>query len=363
VRTDTHAADQKYLVVLEGWRLGAKNPAGVADCSLIVPTYKRPREAQEQIENLCRLPDFPAEVLFIDSSPDDATEEALLAASKQQELPFHLIYVKSPKGLTLQRNVGVDISTKDLLFFLDDDAFPRPGYFQVMRDALAPAESQGIAAAGACIINEINKPIAGRWRFRRALHLIPRSEPYRYNHVASSAPSGLLKQFSGLRDVDIFQGGACAIRREVFETERFSEFFQGYAYGEDVEMSMRVRRRWRVVMCGDAHIFHRGTSSTVGGRPDGFIKGKMEVINRHFIWNRYSSRSSFLNRVRLYLDFMLILTMDLAWFCAKPTRLNSIRHAVGIAAGVFETLISPTKYQEPPVTRRYRLAVDSAAEK
>jgi len=348
-------ASQDNLIPLPGWRAAPRLAVGLADCSLIIPTYRRPLEAREQIENLCRLGDVPAEVLFIDSSPDNETELALKEATTLLELPFELIYVKSPKGLTLQRNIGLDICTRPLIFFLDDDAFPKPDYFQSLRASLIGHNSNDVGAAGACIINEIDKPIPGRWRVRRALRLVPRCEPYVYNDVGSSAPSGLLKAFTGVRDVDIFQGGACAIKRAVLDAERFSEFFKGYAYGEDVEMSMRVRRRWRVVFCGDAHIFHRGTSSTVGGRPDGFQKGKMEVINRYFIWNRYSSHTSFLNRVRLYADFLFVVAMDLGWTVAKPGQWRYASHAFGILAGIWESIVSPPVYDEPPVRRRYAL--------
>ena len=65
-----------------------------------------------------------------------------------------------------------------------------------------------------------------------------------------------MEPFSGVRNIDVMPGCAWTLRREVFETERFSCFFEGYSQGEDLEMTLRVGRRWRLVCCGDGRIVH-----------------------------------------------------------------------------------------------------------
>jgi GT2 family glycosyltransferase len=343
------------LTVLSGWRQAAGKRVDMPDCSLIVATYQRPSEAEVLVTSLAAMADVPGEVVFVDGSPGHETEEALRKAVRDVRLPFELIYVRSPKGLTKQRNVGVDLSTKPFVYFLDDDAAPRQGYFTELRRVLVNDEAGTIGAVGACIVNEINKPMNRRWRMRRALRIIPRVQPYVYNDVGTSAPSGLLKPFTGTRDVDIFPGGACLIRRTIFSSERFSEFFAGYSYGEDVEMSLRIRRKWRVVCCGDAHVWHYGIQSK-GGRPAPYTKGRMEVRNRYFIWKRYSPHASLLNRIRFYLDLCFLFVMDLAWFAARPWRREYLAHALGLLSGAANCVISPPESMDPAPVKRYRLA-------
>lgn len=349
------AVASDHLIALSGWTQSAGKRVDLPDCSLIVATYQRPAEAEELVTSLAGMPDVPGEVLIVDGSPGHETEEALRKVVRDVPLPFQLTYVRSPKGLTKQRNVGVDLSTKPFVYFLDDDAAPRQGYFTELRRVLVKDEAETIGAVGACIVNEINKPMNRRWRIRRALRIIPRSLPYVYNDVGTSAPSGLLKPFSGVRDVDIFPGGACLIRRSVFSSERFSEFFAGYSYGEDVEMSLRIRRKWRVVCCGDAHVWHYGIQSK-GGRPAPFTKGRMEVRNRYFIWRRYSPHASLLNRIRFHIDLLFLFVMDLAWFAVRPWRVQNLRHAFGLVSGAFSCVISPPESVDPAPVQRYRLA-------
>lgn len=342
------------LTSLGGWRLLPREPLGLDHCSLIVATYKRPKEIESLITALSSMRDVPAEVVVVDGSPSDDTARRLSEITQSLQIPFELIYVRSPKGLTHQRNVGVDISSRPILFFLDDDAIPEGNYFKVLADVFLEDISGEIGAAGACIVNEMNKPISRRWRIRRAIGLIPRSEPLVYNHAGTSAPTGLLKPFSGTREVDIFPGGACAIRREVFQSLRFSEFFAGYSWGEDLEMSLRIRRRWRVLCCGDARVFHRGLES-VGGRPAAFTKGQMEIRNRYFIWKRYSSGATLLDQIRFYLDLLFIFAMDVAWFLFRPRQYQHAFHALGVVSGACRCIIFPPKWDEPAAQPRYRL--------
>jgi GT2 family glycosyltransferase len=342
------------LTSLQGWRIAPRKPVGLQDCCLIVATYQRPSETSELVRRIAEMSDVPAEVLIVDASPGRETEFALLELSHLVQMPFELLYARSPKGLTRQRNVGVDISTKPFLFFLDDDAMPLEGYFSELRRVLVNDVEELIGAAGACIVNEIAKPIPRRWRIRHAIGLIPRTAPLVYNDAGTSAPGGLTKPFHGTREVDIFAGGACAIRRKVFESMRFSEFFCGYSWGEDLEMSLRIRRNWRVVYCGDARVVHYGVQCR-GGRPVAFTKGRMEVRNRYFIWRRHSRNATLLNRVRFHCDLLFLLLMDVLWFVAHPRMCQHLTHACGLVAGAVSCAISPPEWEEPTPVRRYRL--------
>jgi len=342
------------LTSLQGWRIAPRKAVGLEDCCLIVATYQRPKVIRELIGRMAEMPNVPAEVLIVDGSAGTETEFALFELSRFVKMPFELMYVRSPKGLTRQRNVGVDISTKQFLFFLDDDAMPLEGYFSELRRVLVNDAEESICAAGACIVNEIAKPIPRRWRIRRAIRLIPRTAPLVYNDAGTSTPGGLIQPFHGIRDVDIFAGGACAIRRKVFESMRFSEFFYGYSWGEDLEMSLRIRSKWRVVCCGDARVVHYGVQCPAG-RPAAFAKGRMEVRNRYFIWRRYSRRATLLNKVRFHLDLLFLFLMDLLWFVAHPLNRQHLTHACGLAAGAVSCVISPPEWDEPAPMQRYVL--------
>jgi len=233
------------------------------------------------LEHLVSRSDCPAEVIVVDGAPED-DQLAMWAKT------HNIVYLRSPAGLTRQRNLGVDASTGEFVFFLDDDCRPLPGYFRIIREAFI--EKQVGAVAGT-LVNEMDRPLSWRWRVRFFLRLVPRGEPGRYYPTATSVPRALMKPFTGTRPTDIFPGAAFACRREALKKHRFSEFFNGYCQGEDVEMSMRIGRDWKILWSGDAHAIHQPASDS---RPGSFDKGRMEVRNRYFIWQRYTPHPSLL---------------------------------------------------------------------
>lgn len=341
------------LITLPGWSVPAAAPRGYSDCSLVIPTYKRMDEIRRLLTTLSRLPDLPAEVVVIDGTPNGTVEAAIAEWVRSRRLPFTLIYARSEPGLTRQRNAGIDLSCGRFVFFLDDDCYPEPGYFRVMRDVFLADTGGSVGGLAGCVVNEIDRPIPIRWRIRLAIGLTPRIPPMSYHPSGTSTPRGLMKPFSGVRAVDVLPGCAFALRREVLNRERFSEFFEGYSQGEDMEMSLRVRRHWALLCCGDARARHEAAP---GGRPDPYRKGFMEVRNRYFIWKRYSPDAGRLDRFRFWADVVFLATMDLAWYLRRPWKLDDLRHARGLLAAV-RSIQSGSKIPvEPPARRQFVLA-------
>jgi hypothetical protein len=199
----------------------------------------------------------------------------------------------------------------------------------------------------------MDRPLAGRWRLRFALGIVPRIEPMIYYPSGTHVPRSVLKPFTGVRRIDVMPGCAWTLRREVFQTERFSCFFEGYSQGEDLEMSLRVGRRWELVCCGDARILHLPAGH---GRPVSYTRGAMEMRNRYFIWRRHTPRPSARHQVSFWADTALLVLMDLAWFCARPWRAQPLGHAAGTLRELWRCLWQPPRFQEPPARREYVLA-------
>lgn len=338
---------------LLGWRKDSSREGGLSDCSLVVATFRRRDDMLELMENLSALPDPPGEVVVVDGSPEDDVGSALSDWAAARELPFEMLYVKSPVGLTRQRNVGVDASSGEFVFFLDDDCRPKPGYFRTIRDVFRQDGPREVGAVSGSIVNEMNLPLSWRWRLRFALGVVPRGEPGQYFPTATSLPRALERPFTGTRAMGVIPGGASAYRREVFARERFSEFFSGYAQGEDVEMSRRIARHWKLLASGDAHVVH---DHATDGRPDGFQRGRMAVRNRFFIWKRHSPHPGATVRLQFWADQAYIAAYHAGYFLARPGKPASLAYALGVLYGAAECVVSPPRYEEPPAQRRYEFS-------
>jgi len=64
---------------------------------------------------------------------------------------------------------------------------------------------------------------------------------------------------------------------------RFNDDFVGYSMGEDVDFSLRARRRGKLIMAPAARLRHL---QPAGGRPDGFRLGYFSIYNRYQIHRR-----------------------------------------------------------------------------
>ena len=350
---------QAHISALPGWRIRSAQPGALDDCCLVVATHNRRDEVLRLLESLLGIADPPGEVVIVDGHPGAALGGALREWVDAHSLPFELAYAESPAGLTLQRNAGVDLSTREYVFFLDDDAVPLEGYFSEMRRIFESDRERRIGGVAGCVMNEMDRPIARRWRLRFALGLVPRLEPMVYHPSGTHTPRGLLKPFSGVRRIDVMPGCAWTFRRQVFDYDRFSCFFQGYSQGEDLEMSLRVGKRWTLLCCGEARILHLPAAH---GRPVSYTRGRMEMRNRYFVWKRHTPDAAFRYVAAFWLDTALLIAMDLAWFCARPWRLEALGHAAGTVLEMAAVLASPPRFEEPPVRRQYVLAADADRE-
>jgi len=342
---------------VSGWHAGAIHFTSLADCSLIIPTYRRPVEVAQLVRHLlgCERETpgrVPAEVIIVDGSPETETEEAILALTIERA-PFTLKYLRSRPGLTRQRNVGIEASSREFVFFLDDDTLPTPEYFSVVRRVFLDDAAKAIGAVGACVMNEWDQSLTWRWRIRLALGIVPRIEPMKYSHCGTSNPRTLLKPFTGIREVDLLSGCAFSFRREVFNCERFSNFFEGYSQGEDMEMSLRVGTRWKLVCAGDAKVVH---FEATAARPPSFAKGHMEVRNRVLIWCRYSStQATVVDKLRLLADFSFLVLLDLGQFILRPWKPGSLLHCAGVLWALIECVLRPPYFDERAHTVLYRI--------
>lgn len=325
-----------------------------SDTSLVVPTYCRPSDVVRLLDRLMRLDDVPDEVIVVDGSPDDATATAIATWATGRSLSFDLLLVRSPAGLTRQRNVGIDVSRGAYVFYLDDDCLPAPGYFAALRRVLAEDPTGRVGAVCGAIDNEMGRPLEWRWRLRYALGIAPRGPSGTFFRTATSVPHGLVAPFQGTRPVDVLPGAATCFRRAVLRAHRFSLFFDGYAQGEDLEYSRRIARQWELRWCGDAHVVH---AHAPGGRPPSRAKGTMEIRNRYLIWRRHVPDATLGDAVRLWADFAFILAFDLATFVARPRERWRLAHAGGVALGALSCAFAPPRYEEPPAVPEYRLAL------
>ncbi len=87
--------------------------------SLIVATVGRTQELNRLLESIAAQSLTSLELIIVDQNADDRVKELL----EDSEYPFLCFHVRSPRGLSRARNVGINLASGRIFCFPDDDCW------------------------------------------------------------------------------------------------------------------------------------------------------------------------------------------------------------------------------------------------
>nr|WP_314897196.1 glycosyltransferase [uncultured Flavobacterium sp.] len=268
--------------------------------SLIICTYMRPQSLLQLLLSVQRQILYPTEILIIDGSINRETEQML-----QENHFVNLSYFLVPpthRGLTKQRNYGLDKvnATSDIIAFLDDDTELLPNYFEELIATFASDEV--ITGVGGVAINENSWSLiqpdvtydTHRYiQFEGCVYKEGQRNVVRnYMGLQSYLGPGKMPDYSHGKtcgfplngrtyEVDLLIGMSFAFRKKVFESLRFSTYFEGYGLYEDTDFSIRALQFGKNVVNTKVQLNHFHHPS---GRPNQYQYGKMVVRNGWYVW-------------------------------------------------------------------------------
>ena len=244
--------------------------------SAVVCTLARPDELRQALAALSSCEPAPSEVLVVDG------DEAGSAEPVVREFPGVRL-VRSERGLTRQRNGGIDAATGDVVAFFDDDARPEPDVFARLAEAYA---DPSVVGATGRVVEPGDHRRGGRGSRLRRL-ATGRGRP------GTFTAGGYPRRFPpvpGEFDVEFMQGAFLTARRSLAAELRFDEALAGYGLAEDEDFSYRLSRRGRIRYLGSAVVHH--DNAGFGGR-DRRAFGRQVVANRAYLFRKNFRRTPF----------------------------------------------------------------------
>lgn len=223
--------------------------------SVIVPTCKK--EWNEAI-TFRFLPDLnrkPDEILVVMDAKEEKTEEHSLAG-----IPVRVIHTHQ-RGAAAKRNLGVRESSGEAILFVDDDVEFRPCTVAALEETLR--SDFRIGGVGSFIENQaFEEPglysrtvyrLAGGWGIR---------------DFAGRCFGPLINLYPRLWAGDEFfqesewLNTTCTMyRREALPEPVFEAWFTGYSFMEDLALSRKIRKKWKIGMARDARVVHHTRSA------------------------------------------------------------------------------------------------------
>jgi glycosyltransferase involved in cell wall biosynthesis len=274
--------------------------------SVVLPTRDRGEDLRRFLASLLVQTVLPGELVVVDCG---ASVEAL-ARGALEGSGIALIYARSAPGTSLQRNVGIDLSHGEILFFLDDDMVLEPDYIARTLEAFeVPMEPPVGGVMGSHIHFALDPPLK-----RTLSHWLglPHTAPGDRSLLYVTGGVRWLTDPSGVVPIPAAATGRVAYRRECLDEERFAEFLPGYTFAEDVELAFRIAKRWTIVHQPAARLDHRHSEVARVGYGDRIAR---VMFARWYFFTRHREKTP-----KNLLAFAVAHTAETAQLCAMVLR-------------------------------------------
>lgn len=264
----------------------------------VIPTRHRPEPLRRTLDSVAQQSAQPSKIVIVDASDagDSRTHEVCQRspAGLQSEIAYQRATVA---GAACQRNQGMREATQPVTWFLDDDVLLAPECARRLFVALQSDPQLG--GVNALITNQqYHRP----GRISRALYALLDGR-FRSSYAGRCLGPALNLLPENREDlpevvpVEWLNTTCTMYRREVLPEPPFDAFFEGYSFGEDVALSLKVSRHWKLANVRTAQIFHDSQSGD--HKRDEAQLAEMELVNRHYLMTEVLGRRRVADYLRL----------------------------------------------------------------
>lgn len=267
--------------------------------SAIVATRNRPDILVRTLTSLRTQGLAPTELIIVDASDNDLTQEAIEILTRREKLSTWRIMWERAKarGAAIQRNQGWARAREPVIWFFDDDILLEPGC--VARLWAALQSDAGLGGVSAMITNQRYQKPGPISEFVFRVMAGQREVSYA-GRVLGPAINLLPEDRDDLPEVVPVQwlNTTCVLyRREALPHPPFPSHFSGYSMMEDLALSLTVGKRWRLANARTARIFHDSQPSAYKSDPAALAE--MELVNRHYVMSQVLMRRRWADFFRL----------------------------------------------------------------
>ena len=230
--------------------------------SVVVNTYNRAQSLALTLEGLRRLDHDDFEVVVVNGPSTDGTDE-LLARLEGEVKVLHC----PERNLSASRNVGIAGSAGDIVAFIDDDAYPHPGWLTALERAF---EDDEVAAAGGPVLDHTG------WTFQAWRSYASRFANPRWEQEQGPEPGWLLS-VPGAPVFPYTTGTNSAFRRDrLVALGGFDEEFEYYL--DETDLCCRlIDAGWVVRTLDEGFVYLKFLSSDIRGA-DRIISSRFSIV-------------------------------------------------------------------------------------
>jgi len=254
--------------------------------SVVIATMNREEELRQCLNSIKRQTYLPKEIIIVD---DGNLNQHDIAKSIPEDIDFKY-HKKNEPSLSKSRNIGAKLAESQLLLFLDDDVVLEPNYIKEIIKVFKSDLHAKIAGVSGIIINREEKP--------SFLKLWERAFLLSLGKPGVILPWGFYTKIDRINEViqtDWIPGGLSCFRKEVFEYFQLYDFkdfgHKGGRHGlADVEFSLRIREKYKLVVTPHAKLYHYRPKAT---KVRSYNVGYKQAFNQGVLFAKYCKKSVF----------------------------------------------------------------------
>lgn len=151
---------------------------------------------------------------------------------------------------------------------------------------------------------------------------------------------GFLPPSNKIYEVEQIMGGVSSFRKEVFESLKFSTYFEGYGLYEDADFTLRVSKIGKLYLNTSARLNHYHNPS---GRPNQYHYGKMVVRNGWYVWRVKNLNPIFKDILKWHLITILLTMIRLSNTFTSKRKKEAFTEAFGRIVGWWSLIFNKPK--------------------
>jgi len=263
--------------------------------STVIATANRAKELDEAFATFVTQSRSFDEIIITDSSSNDDTKKLVEKWSARLPLTYLKCEILSAAD---QRDIGINASSGDIVFFLDDDILLEDKYVEEIACIFENDADEKIGGVSGTIVNQTYG--SPSWITRQYFRFMAGQGRDSYAGSVIGPGINLLPEDNGpdIMQVEWMPTCACAYRISVIKSiGGFGDFFKGYSMCEDLYLSARVVKNRQLINTRMARLYHKDMG---GGTHKNWREvGNMSVINRWMVVREVLKTDTLLNKFKL----------------------------------------------------------------
>lgn len=251
--------------------------------SVIICTLEWRQTLDECLRSLLKQEPWAKEIILVHGGENVDEMEVRLCQSLSSSTIQPMI-ISSKPGLIRQRNSGIEAATGDVVFFFDDDVVLSENY---IREVMLVYENDNVGEVGGVQGTATQLP-ATRVLVSIAQRIFLLSRFSGGGRMQRSGYPALLGPCHSPTEVEVFSGCMMSFRRKVLYKFRFDDALTEFWYGDDMDISFMISRRYKLIQVPNATLVHN-SSPYKGERRRNLAR--MKHKNRLYLFRKHLNPS------------------------------------------------------------------------